>query len=168
MINSRERAESLRQPIHFDHRFTHKVSGKKSGLASSPTKHTKYPKRNSQYVFGVFRGHRYSFHIEKINVSSHSGAQTIVVGRQTNLHPKHLFDTVRDRLHVARGKFGLTIYLLYDAVEIFAGKGIDTDPDVLAQFDQTQPGFRNINANPDVSGQQQGGGFAIRLQTIAG
>src|SRR6266480_2441682 len=167
MINSRERAESLRQPIHFDHRFTHKVSGEKSGLASSPTKHTKYPKRNSQQSFRVFRGHRYSFHIGKINISSHSGAQMIVVTGQANLHSEHLSDTVRHRLHVARGKLGLPIYLLDDAIEIFSRKRIDTDPNVLAQFDQTQPRFRNINAHPEMAGQYQRGGFAIRRQHVA-
>src|SRR6266481_9426196 len=80
-----------------------------------------------------------SFHIWKINICSHSGAQTIVVAGQTNLNSEYLFDPIRDGLHVARSKFGLTIYLLDHAIEIRVRKRIDTDPHVLAEFDQTQP-----------------------------
>src|SRR6266568_2133953 len=73
-----------------------------------------------------------SFYIWKINICGHSGTQTIVVAGQTNLHPKHLFDPVRDSLYVARCKLGLAIYLLDDALEIRVRKRIDTDADVLA------------------------------------
>src|SRR5207237_9683860 len=74
------------------------------------------------------------FYIRKINIRGHSGAQTIVVAGQTNLYAEHLFDPVRDGLHVARGKLCLSIYLLDNAVEIFARKRIDTDSTVLAEF----------------------------------
>jgi hypothetical protein len=63
-----------------------------------------------------------SFHIRKIDISGHSGAQTIVVARQTNLDSEHLSDPVGDGLHVARGKLCLSIDLLDDAVEILARK----------------------------------------------
>src|SRR5439155_4632199 len=105
-----------------------------------------------------------SLHIWKINVRSHSRAQTIIVSRQTDLHSEHLFDPVRDGLHVARGKLGLPIYLLDDAIEIFARKRIDTDANMLAELNQTQPGFGNINAHPEMACQDQCGGFTIRGQ----
>ena len=73
-------------------------------------------------VFRVFRGYRFSFHIREINISSHSGAQVIIVARQSNLHAEYLFDSVGDSLHVARGKFGLPIYLFDKAIEIFPRK----------------------------------------------
>ena len=78
-----------------------------------------------------------SFHIRKINVRRHSGAQTIVVARQTNLHAEYLFDTVSDGLHIARRKFGLPTDLLDNAIKIGVRKRIHTDADVLAQLDQT-------------------------------
>ena len=59
----------------------------------------------------------------------------IVVAGQTNLYPEHLFDPVRDGLYVARGKLGLAIYLLHNAIEIFTWKRINPDPNVLTQFD---------------------------------
>src|SRR4030095_10307599 len=95
-----------------------------------------------------------SFHPRKVNVRRHSGAQTIIVARQTNLHAEYLFDSVSDSLHIARRKFGLPVDLLDNAVEIGVRKRIDTNADVLAEFDQTQPGFRDINAHPEMSGQQ--------------
>src|SRR5882724_11558678 len=67
------------------------------------------------------------FHIRKINVCGHSGAQAIVVSRQTNLHAEHLLDPVCDGLHVARGELGLPIYLLDHTIEIFTREGIHTD-----------------------------------------
>src|SRR5512133_809759 len=97
---------------------------------------------------------RSSFHPWKVNVRRHSGAQTIVVARQTNLHAEYLFDTVSDGLHIARRKFGLPIDLLDNAVEIRVRKRIHADAYVLAQLDQTQPGFRDINTHPEMSGQQ--------------
>src|SRR5439155_5006019 len=97
----------------------------------------------------------------KIDIGSHSGAQVIVIARQLNLHAEDLFDPVGDSLHVARGKLGLPIYLLNDTIEIFSRKRIDADANVLAQFDQTQPRFRNVNADPKVTSQDQRGSFAI-------
>src|SRR5437762_14151673 len=108
-----------------------------------------------------------SYHIRKINICGHSGTQTIVVAGQTNLDPKHLFDPVRDSVHVARRKLGLPIYLLDDAIEIRVRKRIDTDAHVLAQFDQTQPGFRHVNTHPEMAGQKQRGSLTIWRQHIA-
>jgi hypothetical protein len=76
-----------------------------------------------------------SFHIRKINVRRHPGTQSIVVSRQTDLYAKHLFDPVRDGLHIARGKFCLPIYLLDDPIEILARKRIDTHANMLAHLD---------------------------------
>src|SRR6266702_8121361 len=108
-----------------------------------------------------------SFHIWKVNIRRHSGAETIVVAGQTDLHAEYLFDSVSDGLHIARRKFGLSTDLLDNAIEIGVRKRIHTDADVLAQLDQTQPRFRDVNAHPEMSGQQQRGGFAIRRQHIA-
>src|SRR5437773_12043970 len=102
-----------------------------------------------------------SFHIGKINIRRHSRAQTVVVARQTNLYSEHLFDPIRDGLHVARGKLGLPIDLLDDSIEIFTRKRIDTHPNMLAKFDQTQPRLRNINTHPEMSSHEQRGGLAL-------
>jgi hypothetical protein len=127
VIDSRECAEAFRQLVNFDHRLTHLFNWV------------------DRSILRVLRAHSSlfnSFYIWKINISSHSGAQTVVIAGQTDLYAEHLSDPVGDRLHVARGELGLTIYLLDDAIEIFARKRIDPDADVLAQFNQTQPRFR--------------------------
>src|SRR4029450_11214925 len=120
MIDGGEGDEAFRQPVNFDHRLGRSLIWMSLGVLCAHS-----------WLFN-------SFHIWKINISRHSGAQVIVVAGQTNLHPEHLFDPVGDGLHVARGKLGLTIYLLDDAIEILARKQIDTDANALAQFDQTQ------------------------------
>jgi hypothetical protein len=70
-------------------------------------------------------------------------------------------------MFIARGKLGLSIYLLDDAIEIFSRKRIDPDPNVLTELDQTQPGFRNINTHPQMSRQYERRGLTIRWQHIA-
>src|SRR5205814_260848 len=76
-----------------------------------------------------------SFHIWKVNIRRHSGAHTIVVAGQTDLHAEYLFDPVSDGLHVAWRKFGLSIDLFDHAIEIGMRKRVHTDADVLAQLD---------------------------------
>ena len=76
-----------------------------------------------------------SFHIWKVNIRRHSGAQMIVIARQANFDPEHLFDPVCDGLHVARSELCLPVYLLDDAIEIRVRKRIDSNADVLAQLD---------------------------------
>jgi len=89
-------------------------------------------KRSNQFLFSCFPD---SSHIGKINVSRHSRAQSIVVSGQADLYAKHLFDPVRDGLHIARGKFGLPVYLLDHPIEILARKRIDTHANMLAYLD---------------------------------
>ena len=56
--------------------------------------------------------------VREINIGRHAGAQTVVVVGQSDLHAKDLTNPVLDRLHVARRKFSLPIYLLDRAVKI--------------------------------------------------
>src|SRR4029453_15968408 len=146
---------------------TTKVGSAFPQTARSRPATTRCPQRVPPFLPSCFPDLSSSFHSWKVNVRRHSGAQTIVVARQTNLHAEYLFDTVSDGLHIARRKFRLSTDLLDNAVEIGVRKRIHTDADVLAQLDQTQPRFRDVNAHPEMAGQEQCGGFAIRRQHIA-
>ena len=147
MIDCGERAEALRQPSHSII-GSHRVND--SGPAFSV----------HAIQIRVFA----SFHIRKINIRGHSGAQSIVVIRQPDLHAEHLSDAVFNCLDVARRKFSLSIDLLDDAREIFARKRIDPDADLFAKFDHAEPGFWNVNAHPKMLRQKQRRDFAIRRQ----
>ena len=69
----------------------------------------------------------WSFHIRKINISGHSGAQVIVVAGQTNLNAEHLFDPVGDGLHVARREFGLAANLFDRTLKILTAERVYAD-----------------------------------------
>ena len=126
MIDSRESAEALRQPFHFDHRLRHRDAIRKTRrwIGLSPSRwlgahdNALGTTRSTFSLLPASDSLNSSFHPWKVNVRRHSRAQTIVVAGQTNLHAEHLFDPVSDSLHIARRKFGLPIDLLDNAVEI--------------------------------------------------
>src|SRR5438445_4764744 len=114
MIDSCEGAEALRQPFNFDHRLRHKEKWNQENRNAGEQTQVSSISLVPAFLIHCFNS---SFHIWKINVRSHSGAQTIVVAGQTNLDSEHLLDPVRDGLHVARREFGLAIDLLDHAIE---------------------------------------------------
>src|SRR5215510_10232168 len=120
MIDSRESAETLRKPFHFDHRFRHRDQSKeqKGGSARRGEPMARAQTTRSLLLPSCFPDLNSSFHSRKINVRRHSSAQTIVVTGQTNLHAKYLFDAVGDSLNIARSEFGLSTNLLDNTFEI--------------------------------------------------
>src|ERR1700726_1410372 len=95
-----------------------------------------------------------SFHVRKINIGRHAGAQSVVVVRQADFDAEDLTDSVLHGLYIARRKLGLAVHLLDDTVEIFARKRIDADSNLFADFDQTKPRLGNINAHAEMPRQE--------------
>src|SRR5438067_12724751 len=82
-------------------------------------------------------------HIRKINIRGHAGAETVIIVWQTNLHAEYLTNSVLDGLHVARRELRLTIHLLDGAGKIFPRKRIDLHANLIANFNFTEPRFRD-------------------------
>src|SRR6266496_1555250 len=76
----------------------------------------------------------WSFHIRKINISGHSGAQVLVVAGQTNLNAEHLFDPVGDGLHVARSEFGLAANLFDRSLKILTAERVNANAHWIAHL----------------------------------
>src|SRR5207244_9781038 len=128
----------------------HTRSSLPSSITTKDTKAANFS--SSRSSLRDLRALRGSSDIRKVHIGRHTGAQTIVIVRQSNFYAKHLAYSVFDSLHVARGELGMAIDLLDDAVKIRVRKRIDTDPNVIAEFDFTQPRLWNINADPQMLG----------------
>src|SRR5436189_128523 len=76
----------------------------------------------------------WSFHIRKINISGHSGAQVLVIAGQTNLNAEHLFDPVGDGLHVARREFGLAANLFDRSLKILTAERVNANAHRIAHL----------------------------------
>src|SRR5262249_30221286 len=71
-------------------------------------------------------------------------------------------------LHVARGEFALSVDLLDHAVERAVGEGVDFDFGLLADLDQAELRFRDVDADVNLIFFEQPRDGLVRRDEIAG
>lgn len=104
----------------------------------------------------------------KIDVGGHAGAEVISVSGQADFDAEDLFDAVFDSLDVAGGELGDAGDLFDFALEIPVWKGIDADAGFVTDLEVAKPGFGNIDAQPEVRGEQKRCYRCVGGKNIAG
>src|SRR5262249_10954807 len=105
--------------------------------------------------------------IRKRHIRSHSRAQFAFAVIESHFDAEYLFDAFADGLDISRRKFGFSRDLFDGALVVFVGLGIDANLNGFTELDVTKPRFWNIDANPQMLGEQKGRDFPIRREDVA-